>query len=74
MEKQLKKSTKQIISRKPAPEDFGHITNGQEDGNYPASRSSILVGSLVQGAQQPYLEKSGQKLDMTTTECTEKKN
>ena len=54
--------------------DFGHITNGQEDGNYPAFRSLILVGSLVQGAQQPYLEKPAQELDMATTECAKKRD
>jgi len=32
----------------------------------------ILVGSLVQGAQQPYLEKPAQELDMATTECAKK--
>ena len=59
-----KTSTKQIISNEPA-------------SGFRAIRyiiSLILDGSLMQGGQQPYLVKSGRKLDMATTGCAKWEN
>ena len=57
-------STKQIISNEPA--------SGFRPIRYIISL--ILDGSLMQGGQQPYLVKSGRKLDMATTGCAKWEN
>ena len=59
-----KTSTKQIISNEPA--------SGFRPIRYIISL--ILDGSLMQGGQQPYLVKSGRKLDMATTGCAKREN
>ena len=59
-----KNSTKQIISNEPA-------------SGFRAIRftiSLILDGSLMQGAQQPYLDKGAHQLDMATTGCAKWEN
>ena len=59
-----KTSTKQIISNEPA--------SGFRPIRYIISL--ILDGSLMQGGQQPYLDKPGQELDMATTGCAKWEN
>ena len=63
-EEEKKTSTKQIISNEPA--------SGFRPIRYIISL--ILDGSLMQGGQQPYLVKSGRKLDMATTGCAKWEN
>ena len=58
-EEEKKTSTKQIISNEPA--------SGFRPIRYIISL--ILDGSLMQGGQQPYLDKGGHLLDMATTGC-----
>ena len=54
-------------------QDRSSVMNLDQDFE-PFTISLILDGSLMQGAQQPYLDKGAHQLDMATTGCAKWEN